>query len=797
MAINIEKIDIQAFRGIPSLELLLQGKNLLLKGENGSGKSSLVDAIEFFFTRKISPLEGSQTLSLLRHGPHVNFSCDDVKIEISFNPGNISLERTFATAPTPPANLQAYFDTTQKGTFLLRRAQILEFIQSRPRERFRAIANILGIQNMDKIELNMKGVRDEYLGRVKSNEQQIDEILKDISDILEVEISNEKEIIPILNEKLSVAKLTSINSFADAKRYFEDYIRKIKTSKALERYKLLNDILDEVKKPVIKDNLITEYRNINQKISRLLENEAKKKLLYANILENGKILIDQEEMNTCPLCEQEINRRNLLERIDNRLKTIAALSKEASEIRTNSIPIIDSLSHSATRLETLSELIENFGDFPDFVKTIQMKLKTLQYFIDKTKLAKDLENIFPITELIDENDEIKRLYKSILETIKQKSIKIELTEEKNVKLETVRVVDVISSKNIRLLKIKGKLAENQKLSDLAQTIFQEFSESKKSVVQTIYDSIQSDIDRYYSYLHPNDPHCNIELNVITTRRASTDLRMESFGRIGEDPRALTSEGHLDSLGLCIFLASVREFNPDCSLIILDDVVTTIDRKHRELICKLLLEEFSDSQMIITTHDGIWYEQLRATQRALGQEGHFKNLEITGWNIERGPRITTVKPREARIEDFLNDGNKVSAGTESRRYFEWFLEIMCENTLAPVEFKKSRSYTVGELFNPARNQILKVTRNSTYEGIFRQKFQDLERTRIYGNILSHDNMDLGELSINEVNSFFRAIRSLYEAFSCPTCSHLLKYFRNLRITRCSNPRCTDPLEIRRS
>ena len=77
MSITIKKIEIKInkFRGIPNLELELDGRNLILKGENGTGKSSIVDAIEFFFTGKVSHLEGVQRLSLQRHGPHVKGCC--------------------------------------------------------------------------------------------------------------------------------------------------------------------------------------------------------------------------------------------------------------------------------------------------------------------------------------------------------------------------------------------------------------------------------------------------------------------------------------------------------------------------------------------------------------------------------------------------------------------------------------------------------------------------------------------------------------------------------------------------
>ena len=102
MPITIKTMNIHAFRGIPDLELELNGKSAIVRGENGTGKSSIVDAIEFFFTGRVSHLEGVRGLSLRRHGPHVRYNPEDVRIGITFNPGNVSLTRTFTSAPDPP-----------------------------------------------------------------------------------------------------------------------------------------------------------------------------------------------------------------------------------------------------------------------------------------------------------------------------------------------------------------------------------------------------------------------------------------------------------------------------------------------------------------------------------------------------------------------------------------------------------------------------------------------------------------------------------------------------------------------
>jgi recombinational DNA repair ATPase RecF len=54
MVIKIKTIDIRAIRGITNLELNLNEKNLIIHGENGTGKSSIAEAIEFFFTGTVS-----------------------------------------------------------------------------------------------------------------------------------------------------------------------------------------------------------------------------------------------------------------------------------------------------------------------------------------------------------------------------------------------------------------------------------------------------------------------------------------------------------------------------------------------------------------------------------------------------------------------------------------------------------------------------------------------------------------------------------------------------------------------
>ena len=751
-----------------------------------------MEAIEFFFTGKISHLEGVRGLSLQRHGPHVNFNANDVRVEITFNPGNISLNRNFESAPSKPEQFNDYFQITQKGTFILRRSQILEFIMSQPAERFRAIGSIIGIEPLDNVELEMMRLRDGLRGKVTSKEDEINRLIRELSDVIKKEIADVADVLPVLNEILQKANLPLIKSLEkeEIEKHAEEMLRAVKKDKSIDKIEAINEMLKITEFPFISQKFVSKLESINENIKCLLQDQVRVELSLADLLKSGKKVIEQEKMDICPLCEQRIDRKSLLSRINDRLKTLLDLSDKASEIRKKSVLVIDNLKGV---MDKLRSIISQIGKFPELSKEneiLQNKLNLLEGYTRKIESTKDLKNEIPIREINQLKDEVNELGHSISIKCIQLLDDIGLTEEEKKVLEIVRLIEQAKNKVKDIAKVNSELQSYQKHAKLAEKIYIAFSDTKKLKVQEIYTAIQGDMQRFYSILHPNEPHKNIELTIALGRRASTEIKIESFGRRGEDPRALTSEGHLHSLGLCIFLAFVKKFNDGCSLIILDDVVTTIDANHRNRIAELLLREFEDYQLVITTHDGIWYNQLLNFQRALNVQGNFVNMKITRWDVNTGPIISPYKPRWGRILDKLRNNDKTGAGNECRIYLEWLLKEICERLEVAIAFKRSGRYTVAELFAPAEKRIKDKLKDGDLKGDLLDKFEALKATSLW-NLLSHDNPEIENLSIKEVKAFCDAVHSLHETFLCPKCGRFLKYFRDSKIVRCPNFRCESP------
>jgi recombinational DNA repair ATPase RecF len=793
--VQIKAINIHAFRGIPDLELRFDGKNLALKGENATGKSSIVEAFEFFFTGNLSIFagEGTQSLSLIRHTPHKNFKKDDVSVKVTFDPGEITLVRTFDSAPTPPALIKDYFQAAQKGTFILHRSQILGFINSPPADRFRAITTIIGGERLDDVELAMKRAYEELRNSASYKEERLGDIFSSVSQELGKHVTNPKQALDLMNQKLKENGLTELTSFAEISKVSEEFMKSLKETTDFEHIAKLSETIELLDDFEAEDGVSKDLQSLNERIRPFLEEKSKRELLLREFLTKGQQAVEIEQANSCPLCGQEIDREKLLQQITQRLQTLRALSDEAAEVRRLASDIDFKLVSLDENVEEVCSKIEPIKSLERLKGNLEKTLKFLKKFREKMKLAKELEldEELSVEPYRDFQTAIEHLVGSALKKCKQIFKKIGVSADWKKKMETITLANRVETLLREATNIDKDLYKEKQKRDIAQKVFETFSETKKTKIAQIYDAIKGNVNAYYSVLHPNEPHRNIELSVSSKRRASTELKMESFGSI-EDPRAFSSEGHLDSLGLCVFLGFVKKFNEKCNFIVLDDVMTTIDSQHRNRVCELLYEQFKNYQLLITTHDEIWYNELCGHQRAYGIDGNCRNMEISSWSLETGPVIQPYKPRWERIEDKIKAGDKIGASIEGRLYLEWLLKTICLTMMARPIFKVEK-YMVADLLGPAEARIGDF-KDTPFKKTAQKRFQDLEANSLMANFMAHDNLEAENASAKEVSDFCNAVHNLHLAFCCPDCKSFLKYYPDMKRIRCPNSHCKQQVDI---
>ena len=321
---------------------------------------------------------------------------------------------------------------------------------------------------------------------------------------------------------------------------------------------------------------------------------------------------------------------------------------------------------------------------------------------------------------------------------------------------------------------------------------------KAATITGVYESVGKIVQKYVRKLNPGmeAPMQNIRLLMVSD---GAKVAMDWPGVVGVEPRRYASEGNLDLLGVCIFLAFVKELGEPCPFLILDDVVTTIDAEHRQELVELLFEEFGDKQLIITTHDQIWFEQLKNLERVYHLENNFKNMEIVGWDINSGPKIrlrsSELGTFQEGIERNLSEGDTRAAANEVRQYLESVLSTACNNLQVPVRYREDGRYEVGYLFDPLYSMMVSKTKlEQNGKKRFSEAFEDVRKTRIFGNLLSHSNPFAQNLSLAEVRSFFDAVKNLHRVLLCPSCQGFLEYTDKPPSIRCTRNSCPNPIVL---
>ena len=221
-----------------------------------------------------------------------------------------------------------------------------------------------------------------------------------------------------------------------------------------------------------------------------------------------------------------------------------------------------------------------------------------------------------------------------------------------------------------------------------------------------------------------------------------------------NPQYVFSEANQDLLALLIYL----EFTYDSSqfgqskVLVLDDVFQSIDASFRYRIMVFILEKFMGWQIIMTTHDRLWKEQL---QQLFQRKGHVLLLsEMKQWSLAEGPiLVNSTNMFDDKLKRDLTSGNVVDICSSAG----FLLEYICENLSAilstSIHRKKGDRYTIGDLW-PG---IYKECKKTACTDVFK-KVEDLLYLR---NLVGcHFNEWSMSLSQSEAEDFGKAVLDLY-------------------------------------
>jgi hypothetical protein len=272
------------------------------------------------------------------------------------------------------------------------------------------------------------------------------------------------------------------------------------------------------------------------------------------------------------------------------------------------------------------------------------------------------------------------------------------------------------------------------------------------------------------------------LTVRPTEDGSVILENEFYGKTAS-PRLHLSESHLDTLGLCYFLAlrkTEAKADPTFKLLILDDVLHSVDADHRVKVAQLLKQEFNDHQLIITTHDDIFFGRLRT---AFGNAG-IEYRRFHGWDIVLGPAsvektsdLDTVCDSALRMNTSVED-----LAAASGRFFEWTLRELTERLEVAIQARFSRNHDIGSLWPPLSK---KLRANKGFINSYPKLCEDIELHGWVRNLIgAHYNEFSSGVTPAEVRDFAILLENLYRATFCVSCGGFVRKQSEDEI-RCAN------------
>jgi recombinational DNA repair ATPase RecF len=786
----LSKLTIHRFRGVRELSIALDGNNLAIIGPNGTGKSSVADAIDFLLTGQLRRLsgEGAGTLSLSKHGPHIDAETKDAWIEGEFRKSKtdpvVVLRREMGksselqiTGEVTP-DIQRLLSLAEKGSHhLLTRREILRYIFTEPSRRAEQVGTLLQLTRIENIRKAIQGAAKDA-GSVLRDKTAVGDgrrqsVLRSVSPTAK----DETEALTQVNSHRATLGASAISELS------AELVR----SGLMEPAQVALHPLQAQRTQELLDQGLTWFQSeasqVAEEIISYLEaiealrndEDALKSLRASDLLRNGLSLVSDNE---CPLCLREWEQQELKAVLQSRLEEASAAAANSAGLRSRQSVVRGRLLAVEAAVRSLADQLRGAEaaaatECARFCSDLRLALDRLLPDPVNGEVPNIEERHLRIDALMS-----SRTFRCLQE-LRVRSKKLPSPAGSQ------QAWDQLTGMTNALREYSASLEERKKAARIAEQLAiadKIFVASRDEVLQSTYDAIADRLRALYALIHDDESKFAASLSPT---RAGLNLEVDFYGRGEYPPCALHSEGHQDSMGLCLFLTLTEYLaNGRMPLLVLDDVLMSVDRGHRRAVAEMLKREFADCQLIITTHDRVWWRQLRT----IGLVSPSGAIEFKDWNLNDGP-IVIADAGEMLIEaeKALSEKNVPGAAHALRRAVEAYLPDICDALGARVRFRADGEWGAGDFQNAALSQygdLLKKARSAAEswgdKSVDWESLENVRKATVTAfsseawavNLNVHHN-EWSDFEPSDFAPVLAAYKALFDLFLCPQCGSCLR------------------------
>jgi len=772
---KIKSINITGIRGVrEGLNLSPDKKSLLIYGDNGTGKSSITDALEWFYNDSIEHLTGEEVGGKGKNALRNVFlnPSDEAKIEIQYSNKLLDNEKSINNLlktfnSNSSKEFTTYFSQSQSENLILRYRDLVRFIIATKTEKLQELQNIIGFSDVQQMRSLLKLVGGRIARVIKaggySNKRSAQQAI--LLESLGQNITSSKQFFETALKVVAPLKLEKdIKSFKDVKTALKSIETKEDT-KVVEQIAFHNKIADTLTDLEIEINNIHSLYKDYYKSYIALRKDADKisKLQLLALLSEGLKVLKKDIVkdNFCPLCQQEKDKLKLAQELNQRVEDLKEIKAEQDKLNEECEELTKLLRNNYTVVSGLLKekyLAEKENEATKKkIEQIQNSIKVIGEDLKKDIFSTEPLKEFSLVKIDDK--EIKGLVSNA--KVKSKALSDSIKENKKLHIHTKlsRALDAYLAH--KKLEREEEVLTKQQVT--FEALYTDFIKRQEEALEGFLTMFSDEINSYYVEMNPNEKVEDIQLVPIKDKNdelSGITIEYTFYNERQTPPVALLSESHINCLGLAFFLASVKAFNKENDFFVLDDVISSFDSTHRTRFIRLLINKFSDYQIILLTHEKDFFD-------IASSEAKRNNWLITSlsWTAEKGTTFETpLVDLRTKIEDKFKAKNIDGLGNDIRRYAERQLKQIAYNIEAGLAFRfndRNEERMMNELLSSVQSR---VNKQSPADLKTKNNIDSILASPILiGNKTSHDNTF--KENINDLDVFWEDVKKLIKTFYC--------------------------------
>jgi hypothetical protein len=759
-------IQIENLRGSVTPFKLTFEKNkklTIIYGENGTGKSTVSDAFDFLGNGNVGSLDRRGLGATQKFWPSIGKTAAEVKVTLETQAGQCSV--VFGKKDIVVSN-----ENLRPKVAVLRRSEILGLIEAKPADRYAQISRFVDVTGVEAAEGTLRKLAIDKGKEYDTATTRVSENLGEIERFWQQAGS------PSPNaQDWAAQEVQRDQSHLDTRKAAIDRLITAWDVVAAHPNKLAALAVQAEAAESAHQQAVRELAHITGSVA----ND------YLAVLDLLKVaqahFREHPNPAVCPLCESSEKAAGLAEEVNRRIQSQGAHNKleaakhtvaaKAKVLEVANQRLADASNSSLTDAATLAAYC-NSGELPQGVDCPSLPVPD-----DLTKWA----------PWIQVNQQKRTAWE----------------DASNACVADKKFIDTLRTSLATLKANKKSAKELEALVPRIKEAAELVAEQRKKFTDDILTAISGRVGELYEAIHPKEGLNKIVLALDAGKRASLEIATEFGGKKDAPPQAYFSDSHLDTLGLCVFLALAERDAPEEKLLVLDDVLGSVDEPHVERIIGMIydvLQKFRHA--VVTTHYRPWREKFRWGMLKPDQTCHF--VELGKWGFETGISLSgAMIPEIARLKVLLTDPNPdVQAVTgKAGVILEALLDFLTLQYACAVPRKHGNAYVLGDLLGAVNGKLLgalkvealdptaagQVAATVELKPILDAITQMAQARNVLG---AHFNQTGFDLCPDDGIRFARLVEQLSDALVCPDHGRPMKdtgsYWRNGGDTRRLHP-----------